>query len=161
MPISGAQNYVEIIIKIKRSKISYHQLLICKLNIFDKHNYHFSRQNCGEIPKLPSKTKTYKIKTRHVRPQIHLYKLPLPRDRYSRNLTPKLMQIQNNIKILPLIGAFFGTIVLKYNHQVCHNTNLKVFRLTLIALPLVESSVNQVMLIYIPLIFPFLSCLDS
>ena len=57
------------------------------------------------------------------------------------------MQIQNNIKILPLKGAFYLTIVLKYTHQVSHNTNLKVFRLTLIALLLVETSGNQLMVI--------------
>ena len=57
------------------------------------------------------------------------------------------MQIQNNIKILPLNGAFYLLIILKYKHQACHNTNFKVFRLTLIALPLVETSGNQLMLI--------------
>ena len=67
--------------------------------------------------------------------------------RIYRNLIPKLMQIQNNIKILPLQGAFYLTIILKYTRQVCHNTNFKVFRLTLIALPLVGTSGNQLMLI--------------
>ena len=43
--------------------------------------------------------------------------------RICRNLTPKLMKIQNNIKILPLKGAFYLTIVLKYTHQVCHYTS--------------------------------------